>query len=555
MVETHPLVLSLRSAGLKDIDLCKIEDVHSMWHAFSKAKHCIDGGDRFEYLSWRLYSREILCRGKSYKKTQFDKLRPEMLCSSASDANGSVEQNISDEEEWESDLEGSSIGDNESNSFSPQISRAHDSSAVDLQNSLVSYGHIHRQISSLELQNLFNDSKASLSSSSPKTASVQLKSDKIPQKTVLKKSSTASPEPHGKVFHARFRSPQFDSHSETYRDSSRSSGLMCRSIPSAVIRGFSPSNVSVSVSNKHGRNYHNPLSLVRGVPNIDDSGQIEGIGGPAEIDHSETKDKQKMFYICAADSDTESSVEGSLEKYTRQSCIQPKSPSNSLDDEYVSLEPPKKAVDKDEKETRPLSGSPAEFTEGSDWADTSDDDFENETAEDSRGEMFEERVVPTKPLLKRSLLSSLFGSKIINRFLPQPNPSSKSTQVIKVPARSHAEVSAPVDIILGAPLAPHLPFASEQNMVNNKTSEIMNINIIGGGIKEQREQEQLQNQSKSMNPGNPTPTHITGRPEIYRAATDNLAHRPSSDSAFNQSSWENHHEDIYDPMNYHSRGW
>lgn len=553
MVETHPLVLSLRSAGLKDIDPCNIEDVHSMWHAFSKAKHCIDGGDRFEYLSWRLYSREILLRGKTQKKAQLDSLRPEAY-PLASDADSLVEHNTSSGEEWESGSEGSSASDNDLNSFSPQSAKTPSPNVTDTQNESALYGHKHRRISSLELQNLFNDRKAS-SNSSSRNIQNHIKSEKASPKTILKKSSTASPETHGIVHRARFRSPQFELHTDNFRASSRSDSVEANSIPSSVIRGFSPSNVSVSVSNKHGRNELDPLSVVREATETSSSVQSENISDNTKKSHPKSKDNRRMFYICAADSDSESSNMGSPEKSTKHGNRQSKTLDDVADDIEITPRNPEKAAGHVDEENRAFTGSPIEFAEGSDWADTSDEDLEDECTEESRQEMFKERAVPTKPLLKRSLLSSLFVSKVKVGKPSQSDSLADSSEERRTPEANRTEVSAPVDILLGAPLAPHFPLPSEQNMLKNESFGSTHTNIIGGGIMEQREQEQLQQLSRSLDSNNSTPTHITGRPEIYRASTEDPTHTPKPDTMLVQSSWANQHEDIYDPMNYHSRGW
>lgn len=58
-------VLRLSSNGLLQLDLSNLGEIHNIWAAFSRAKNCIKDGERLEYLSWRIYSREVAAQHRA----------------------------------------------------------------------------------------------------------------------------------------------------------------------------------------------------------------------------------------------------------------------------------------------------------------------------------------------------------------------------------------------------------------------------------------------------------------------------------------------------------
>lgn len=56
---TEP-VLYIRHSALEGVDPNNVEIIRKMWSSFSRAKESISQGARLEYMSWRLYSRQIM---------------------------------------------------------------------------------------------------------------------------------------------------------------------------------------------------------------------------------------------------------------------------------------------------------------------------------------------------------------------------------------------------------------------------------------------------------------------------------------------------------------
>ena len=508
MVETHPLILSLRSAGLKDLDPSNMDEVHNMWHAFSKAKNSIDGGDRLEYLSWRLYSREIM-RQQANPRPKCADITSSFHESTPGDSESDL--SASAEDDWESAEDESDLDDepvlqstndllarrasnrrksslsSNGSSGRPRLSQHRRSQGTLLDRSR---SKLHRPLSSVELQHLFID----VHENTVPTAS---------QEDCKRKKNKAS-----------------DGGSKIPVESSGSRKEeqlhMTRPRNSSAVRGFSPSSVSVT-------KLHNPPK-----PAVNTS-QKDYLPHESLEDYKlQRPPARKMFFLGGMDSDAESSTAGSFEKGDGKSNLE-----NTLDSE---------------------------------WDDMSDADevqAEKEEIEARRKEMFKERPVPTKPLLKRSLLSSLFVPSMTNR---GEKSRSEETDISK----EEANRKAPINILLDAPLAPHVPFVDSSHQ-KSSSPEDLDVNMLkpyDRGILSRpqysRAAESLDNSLISSTNGvsphtgdsfTPSAMHITARPEIYRASTDMGRHRSASNDGKAPDSWAHQHEDIYDPLNYHSRGW
>lgn len=685
MLDGHPLVLGLRSAGLQDVDPSNVDEMHDIWSAFSKAKNCIDGGYRYEYISWRIYSRELL-RLKNYNETIF--VNPDTTSQEKEEPfQESSDSDTTSEFEWDdtiaeyspssmgslpgcvakpasSDL-GSNGGDNRQ--IDPVKGRCTDQKSINT--SAFKSIHPMRRISSIELQDMFKEIPVSdefrtvmntresqtYPTTNPGHDSLVEENNKggisvtIPRKTASASASGSKRDRnnsrvgklHNKKINAAnlcrgcFKSsrtqihnrPQgvknysegesldtvepsceigksdngigpadaknkgsvlnttAESHSEVRSEDSglgstgdrtKSSGVNQSHLP--IIRGFDTKQISVSVNRRSVPDVHDsikPLADAREKTQIPGPmREIECVASdsndrdldhenPTKSNNSKRSSRQNMFFIGAAESDSEVSPFNTPSS-SNMFC---KTPNDTNCDPIVD------------------KGTIGTVTE-EDWDDISEDEDEKTStqqlshveSEEHMKSLFKERNVPNSPCLKRSLLSSMFLDKLKqNKSIPEDslpcsvdesseNPISKADKSYNGTSAKRPEKD------LGTNIDTRYLFPKFRMRSSPQTVESMSTTKWQGGRStcDDHQKQSHGNKSRqallrtrSMITGGATQskspigsqTNITARPEILRASsTTKFDTLPTHDGYF-KNDWSKLHEDIYDPMNYHSRGW
>lgn len=707
MMDSHPLVLGLRSAGLQGVDPSNVDEMHDIWNAFSKAKNCIDGGYRYEYLSWRIYSRELLRLKNSTSPdiVSQDELNP------MSDI--SYQESSDSDSNTDSDYLGDSMIDSRSSfSGSPthsstkptcstnsgnckgdtskqirpkkeQPTSSHSTSCLDL-NPI----HPMRRISSIELEHMFNgppvrdgysekdkyalkettdlsrrvqnmgkenervglteengvDAKIVTVSRNPPSESkrthnkigfdpvhndrantIYLRRSRfnrsrarfqsfsreskrfsdIQQPDTVKKSHKASI-PHrftsadGREVNPRDISQAefdqievnkgglLDTHSEVSAKNTSRRGSLEETINASnmqkenlpIIRGFDTSQISVSVNRRSVPDIQDELEAAHAVYKGTEKSELENDTEAkireSSIQHSNNSDipklhdekqpRHNMFFIGAAESDSEVS------------------PLNSPTSNNVSASTGPRNFSRVEKTA---SGTEEDWDDISvDEGDESvDEGDQSEKNEDHLKSLFTERDVPASPGLKRSLLSSMFLSKMEQNNRKQNNHSdlddtNADNKVIEEPLKTDpANVNCSVDnsskkgssLLYDGNCIDMIPKfrmrASPQTVASMSTTKWQG----GRSTCDDHEKHKINHRyrqpltracsqssglgvSQSKSPLG-SQTNITARPEIFRASSTTRVDALSNHDSTSKMDWSNLHEDIYDPMNYHSRGW
>lgn len=297
---------------------------------------------------------------------------------------------------------------------------------------------------------------------------------------------------------------------------------------SNAVRGFSPSHVSVA----HRETPVSSESLSSSVRDRETSPI------PERWHQARVGPRANMFFI---DSGSDSDTESIQESYAPRDILQPERDDNEIEEVNLS--------DNDE----------------SGWDDTEEEENpedEEQREEQRRRNLFKERAVPLKPLLKPSLLSNLFLNK--QNIAAQRDEEAEKARLVA--QRSQRE--DPSQVMLEAAVPGHIPISSQQR----SSGEEELSQSLKDALRQSNERlwpirpadRRQKSKYDDAVPGSDAigaPVMSWTRPELSRSFTDPTRNKNSkeknnrSQASPGAQSWINQHEDIYDPLNYHSRGW
>lgn len=308
---------------------------------------------------------------------------------------------------------------------------------------------------------------------------------------------------------------------------------------SNAVHGFSPSHVSVAR---------------RETPVSSDSSSTSSRGQDpssaiTEWHQAPVGPKGNMFFI---DSGSESDTDSIQESVAPRDVLRPASEDNEIEEVDVSDN------DNDDDDE---SGS---------WDDTEEEENAEDVAEREkqreeqlRKNLFREKAVPLKPLLKPSLLSNLFLNK--QNIAAQRDEEAEKSRLLA----QKSQREDPSEVMLGAAVPRHIPIntgspaPADEHLSRSLRDALKQSNEKLWPIRDV-------NRSRKNSIVEATPSsEVIGAPIMSWRKPD--LSRSSRDTSNNQGpgargtrgdlasptteSWVNQHEDIYDPLNYHSRGW
>lgn len=534
-----------------------MDDIRSMWTAFYKAKDAIADGERLEYLSWRLYSQKLLStRDTPPVHANTSDRKPSHLTESASTSTLSSPPML----DMSSSSESIQSCRSRRGITSKQLSQLFQPSQERLEPRQLTKSH-QETSSSEEIKTV--PSMASLAySQSVLSLAAQ---NKTPTRSSISETSPQKPEGLG----LSFTRPE-PSRSVSFRDVTASPAPPGRGRPSEVdltssstraVRGFSPSNISVAVNYSSqnlaaqvgSQTSRSNISLHRSSSRLPQQQQQQQNSSAREVDSVEESPhlgwskasipRNRMFFI-ESSTDSEAGSVCSMDSVLRDDELSSSQRSGRMGSRVTFAH---------------TSGE--EESEGSIHYYHTDDDYDDEVGDDSEWDdldeeeddetlpepepelFFDEREVPIRPAITRSHLSSLFLKKL-DSVEPSPTPSSETAGQTAPPRK---EVKAPANILLDAHVARHYPLQPE-------TPDIIPEGSTGGhnSIDETELSQSIRDNLKLSRDFD-----LQSLWAVKKSTAPYTRSRSSSCSRQNSqpSSWLHSSEDIFDPLNYHSRGW
>lgn len=588
-----PAVLDLSRHKLFEVDPNNIDEVRNIWAAFSKAKDCITDGERFEYISWRLYSREILV------------LRAAASAAGAASVAASAPKSSLDMGADASDEVVTSTRNlNRIPAVSPPPSHTD-----------VSKFFEQRKLSSQQLYDLFEPPtdvfKPGLANSPVKR---QLSHSTLAVSAYQNIYGPQGFPPTGADFDTPPSPPLMQMHkrsSETLLDFIRKSPTPSnapRAAPtgddaSQAIRGFSPSHVSISVNRSSPSLLHPTLPSV--AKNALSRSVSQEVLARAEVEHQDLSRPANMFFIKGgSDSDSDADSAAVEDKHSRSSRTHLRvafaqdvqiaaDVHQDNESDWTSMSP--SASSEPSHLSSNDQGSGRSGDESDEWDDVDDqDDIDDVEKDEATSHIFEGRSVPLNPSVKPSLLSNLFLNEGWSHANKQENNNPAGRASVEAvgnqpgffdshdsaqSGNSFGSVSAPIDILLNAHVAGHVPFdinnsdCFREDLLDFELSESLRNNIMQSrnfnidslwrkpneqgklieGISKLRFDQQIHSGGGfSDNTARPELIRSITAPTVYQVKTSTVT---DDDATPFSNSWSHDNDDIYDPLNYHSRGW
>lgn len=524
-------MLRLCNDALDSVNPDNIDEIRSVWAALSKAKDAIEDGKRLEYLSWRLYSQRVLPVNKLAAHKSEGNSKAPILQESASTAS------LSSPPMLDASSSSESI---ESCRTRPNMSIKRLSQLFQPPKETLEPTQLRTPVKSPDakapLSNVpsvaslaYSRSVLNMASSGPPTPKQDTDTPKIPQ---VARETNSDP-----IKSELSRSVNFEGTPSSYmQQRGRSSEPdMAQSVTRAV-RGFSPSNISVAINYSSQNLAAQNNSSVKRTNSSQSTSSPQKDEGPSQLGWSKASiPRSKMFFIeSSTDSEvgSASSVESVLNDDHELSSSQRSTRSHKVTFAQVSGDEESEGsihyyhTDDDYEDE-------ADDSEWDDLDEEEDDNIDDHAVEELS---FDEREVPLRPAVTRSHLSSLFLKKLQNADTPVETPASTPPNDVAVPA----------NILLNAHVANHYPLQNGLN--NNAVAE--EADDYFGNVDEHELSQSVRDNLKMSRDYDLQSLWAVKRSNGVRSRSCS-----SSNSRRNSQSWLQTSEDIFDPLNYHSRGW
>ncbi|PRT56194.1 hypothetical protein B9G98_03814 [Wickerhamiella sorbophila] len=524
-------MLRLCNDALDSVNPDDVDDVRSIWAALSKAKDAIEDGKRLEYLSWRLYSQKVLPRTMLAAPLSEETVKSPRLRESTSTASFSSPPML----------------DASSSSESIESCRTRPNSSIKRLSQLFQPPQEKLELAQLHTPENIPKIKAPLPRV-PSAASIAYSRSVLnmasshtptPQQvsgstnTPLKIQDSASDSGRSELA----RSVNFQETPSSYvQQRGRSSEPDMAQSATRAVRGFSPSNISVAINYSSQSLAAQSNSSLKRNNSGQSSPSLHKEEGSSKLGWSKASIPRGRMFFIESSTDSEvgsaSSVESILNDDQKLSSSQRSSRSHKVTFAHVSGD--------EESE-----GSIHYYHTDDDYEDEADDsewddldEEEDETVDPQAVEelSFDEREVPMRPAVTRSHLSSLFLKKLQNADTPVESPTNSPKN----------EVAVPANILLNAQVANHYPL---QNGTNNQALAEESEDYFGNVDEQELSQSVRDNLKMSRD------YDLQSLWAVKRSSGSRSRSCSSSNSLRNSQSWLQSSEDIFDPLNYHSRGW